>query len=76
MEPIYYNPEAEVKAAIDTAFEDGYVIGVKKRIKKIKLEIAAEMLEDGIAIDAISKATELSEEEVYALLPSKSQGIN
>jgi predicted transposase/invertase (TIGR01784 family) len=61
----------DLKGVVDTSFEEGEKIGIKKGIETGKNKMAEEMakksIKEGLSIDLISKLTGLSREEIEKL---------
>jgi predicted transposase/invertase (TIGR01784 family) len=57
----------DLKNSLDTAKEEGIEIGVEKGREERNIEIARELLKNGIDIDVISKSTGLTQEQIERL---------
>jgi predicted transposase/invertase (TIGR01784 family) len=57
----------DLKNSLDTAKEEGIEIGVEKGREERNIEIAKELLKNGIDIDIISKSTSLTREQIERL---------
>ena len=57
----------DLKNSLDTAKEEGKIEGLKKGIRKGKIQVALKMLKKGLEISLIKEITGLSDKEINEL---------